>query len=564
MRKLLILVFTAILTLSVAGCSKNMQDVPAVATNGATAPGKADDAPVYFPEGSYLGTLNFSGMTHSQALQILTDAVESYILTMHTQNEIVHIYASELKLTVNEDALSQWLETGAMPDDLLSYDINGIYEALFQAFGEPAKNATIRYNSDQGRFIAISEENGTGVDATQALEDGENAIRSLSPTVQTTITLYTTDPEITASSDLVTKAVSEASRYLRPQLKYIYNIPGSKSITASIKQWELASFVAVGEDLSVSIDQKAVKSYISKMAGKYGGDVTEGDLITYTGRAVTPTVEYYGTVLDQQAMYEDLIYCLENGVSGSRMNEYIPCATHLPYGGNYVEIDLQEQKLYVLQDGEVIVSTDVVSGDIITDDWTENGVFSIYNKKTNCWLTGPTWRDFVSYWIAFDGNIGMHDASWRTDFGGSIFKYSGSHGCINMPVDITGEIYANVSLGTRVIVHSSVGYSQKLQQEITGTACYTVTDRDSAFLLDAGLKYAGVALTYTSSDTSVATVNELGVVTPVGAGTAQIIVKAEGVGPLSGAELVIDITVNPWQQTASPVVGRLWESKKEV
>ena len=30
-------------------------------------------------------------------------------------------------------------------------------------------------------------------------------------------------------------------------------------------------------------------------------------------------------------------------------------------------------------------------------------------------------------------NIGIHDASWRDTFGGTIYKTSGSHGCINVP-----------------------------------------------------------------------------------------------------------------------------------
>ena len=39
----------------------------------------------------------------------------------------------------------------------------------------------------------------------------------------------------------------------------------------------------------------------------------------------------------------------------------------------------------------------------------------------------------VTYWMPFNGGIGFHDATWRGCFGGQIYIWSGSHGCVNMP-----------------------------------------------------------------------------------------------------------------------------------
>ena len=47
---------------------------------------------------------------------------------------------------------------------------------------------------------------------------------------------------------------------------------------------------------------------------------------------------------------------------------------------------------------------------------------------------------------------GMHDASWRSQFGGSIYKYNGSHGCVNMPRSKVSKLYKMVPNGTRVII----------------------------------------------------------------------------------------------------------------
>ena len=43
--------------------------------------------------------------------------------------------------------------------------------------------------------------------------------------------------------------------------------------------------------------------------------------------------------------------------------------------------------------------------------------------------------------MPFNGGIGFHDASWRSKFGGTIYQYSGSHGCINLPVDKAKLLY---------------------------------------------------------------------------------------------------------------------------
>ena len=44
------------------------------------------------------------------------------------------------------------------------------------------------------------------------------------------------------------------------------------------------------------------------------------------------------------------------------------------------------------------------------------------------------------------------DAKWRKKFGGNIYTYDGSHGCVNLPKDVAATIYANAYLGMPVIV----------------------------------------------------------------------------------------------------------------
>ena len=55
--------------------------------------------------------------------------------------------------------------------------------------------------------------------------------------------------------------------------------------------------------------------------------------------------------------------------------------------------------------------------------------------------------------MPFYGNYGLHDASWRREFGGTIFHQNGSHGCINLPKASAKEIFEVVDKGFPVICY---------------------------------------------------------------------------------------------------------------
>jgi lipoprotein-anchoring transpeptidase ErfK/SrfK len=52
-----------------------------------------------------------------------------------------------------------------------------------------------------------------------------------------------------------------------------------------------------------------------------------------------------------------------------------------------------------------------------------------------------------------DAAIGLHDANWRSSFGGDIYLTNGSHGCVNLPHDAACQLFDMVGIGTTVVVH---------------------------------------------------------------------------------------------------------------
>lgn len=117
----------------------------------------------------------------------------------------------------------------------------------------------------------------------------------------------------------------------------------------------------------------------------------------------------------------------------------------------YVEVDISDQTIKIYKENELILTSLVVTGADRTP--TRIGYFPIMYKAYDTYLKGPGYNCHVNYWMPFDGGIGLHDASWRSTFGGDIHFENGSHGCVNMPNETAKIVDENVKSGDYVLVH---------------------------------------------------------------------------------------------------------------
>lgn len=123
-------------------------------------------------------------------------------------------------------------------------------------------------------------------------------------------------------------------------------------------------------------------------------------------------------------------------------------------GNTYVEIDISAQHLYYYENLSLKYESDIVTGNVSARHNTPTGVFYLRARQTNQVLTGRNYASHVDYWMPFIANsIGMHDATWRSRFGGQIYQTGGSHGCVNMPHANAAALYNMIQVGTPVIVH---------------------------------------------------------------------------------------------------------------
>ena len=163
-------------------------------------------------------------------------------------------------------------------------------------------------------------------------------------------------------------------------------------------------------------------------------------------------VAAYGT--DPSALYK---HYLTFGIQEHRFkNAYEAAASadaQVAMPSTYVDVDLTNQILVYYQQGEVVLTSEIVSGNVGAGNGTPTGVFFIDAKVPGKYLVGPTWNVWVDRWMKFTGAVGIHDASWRSKFGGNIYQYNGSHGCVNLPHDVALTLYDMVDIGTMVVVH---------------------------------------------------------------------------------------------------------------
>ena len=146
--------------------------------------------------------------------------------------------------------------------------------------------------------------------------------------------------------------------------------------------------------------------------------------------------------------YEDWYFIMTNDYSfGFVSKEYTKTLD-----GIYIIVDKSEQQLYMYNEKEMYYTTPVTTGKDSTP--SDTGLFKIYSKETNRYLTdGKTYNAWVQYWMPYNRGEGLHDATWRSVFGTESYHYGGSHGCINIPPEIAGEIFASASVGDKVLVH---------------------------------------------------------------------------------------------------------------
>ena len=488
--KLLVVLACVLMALGMAGCGKKAYKT--------------------FPEKYKLASVDVGGMTADEAKKAIKTAVGKYKISVKLDDASFDMTAEDLGLKYNDKAdlqelinaankdkepekqvklfkmdKSDELET-ALVDSYITAKTQSQSDATAQSDTDTDANddeqkkaatdtqtfdirsivpyrATIAYNADAGQFEGVDGVSGDAPVYDNATTNLTSAVKELKDKVELTSATGYVDGEKATDSDLVKKALKEANAYLDVMVTCNFTPATGEAATETVGKDQIAQWLIVGNDgLSVSLDGENMATYCTELAKKH--DVSKkktGQFKTTGGSVINVPVTSSGQTVDGNKLYEAIAEAINNKKSATVEAVYSEAkeeetGEYVTYGGNYCEVDLTNQMVYVYKNGELVVSSQCVTGCISKGHGTPTGVYSIFSRDKDRYLRGDGYKSWVNFFIPFNGGIGFHDASWRSTFGGNIYLYSGSHGCINMPYSAAKKLYENVTLDEKVIVYGGV------------------------------------------------------------------------------------------------------------
>lgn len=343
----------------------------------------------------------------------------------------------------------------------------------------------------ENAFAIEPESEGNRIESSRALECISEAIRHQKRLLNLSAAGAYESPAVTADDPELNERVAQLNHFLETTVTYdlpdggqwtigrdtliewVSGGSGSDNSGADITEegdfgtdgLETGNAETGGSGMDYYIDAQVISGKCAEAIASLASIVddihTSRTFYATSGRTVDIASGTFGRQIDQAAEVEQLASNLLNFESAERepaylMNTYPESLN----GGDYIEVDLSNQMVYLYKDGGLFYDTPCVSG--LADDperLTITGLFKIQEKDRDRTLKGkpdengvPTYESFVSYWMGFSGAYGLHDATWRDEFGGDIYEYAGSHGCVNLPYSAAEAIFNNVEEGTRVIV----------------------------------------------------------------------------------------------------------------
>ena len=351
---------------------------------------------------------------------------------------VEHRYTVDAELKYDEAALRALLENMA-----------------FVKNASPTSDAYITPYEEGKAFSIVPEVQGTEIDMDKLMAAVKDALNSQTRLLKVeNLDCYKTI-QVTADNADLNQMCANLNRYKDINITYVFGdqqeiLPGLEAV-----KW-----IDGVSGSTVQVNQQKVAEYVKYLADKYD---TYGKPHTFTstsGRQVSVNGDY-GWQINQAEEAVALTRMVQNGTNQTREPAYSRIAasrTGNDFGTTYVEVDMGLQHIYMYENGTLIAEAPIVTGNVAKGWTTPEGLYTLYYKERDRVLRGPkradgtySYESPVSYWMPFNGGIGLHDASWRGKFGGEIYKNNGSHGCINIPPKTAAVIYEHVYKGIPIL-----------------------------------------------------------------------------------------------------------------
>ncbi|WP_429188616.1 L,D-transpeptidase family protein [Fusobacterium sp. PH5-44] len=435
-----------------------------------------------FFKGVYINGINCENLTIDEVERKIKTKVENYELSIKFRdNEIVDIkgqnfdyhYVSNDKVK-NIQKNQKWYkwfygqfkqeeyeidENYAFDEKKLKEEILSLEPLSAQAQIAP-KDAYIMFQNNQ--FIIVKEEQGKTIDKDLVCNAIINAVKNNSKDVDIEKIDAYSKPTLYSDSDVLIKELDNLNRIAKISITLELCNNTTEILDGNIlKEW-----LNIDNDGNYYFDEadliSELKIYVKNLAKKADNIGRERTFKTTLQGTKIIKGGSYGFMINQKSEVEQLKDDVMNQRIVSREPKYLIRELgpeNDGIGTTYVEIDMTNQRVWFYIDGELYLETPCVTGTFTNlKRRTPGGTYYVYYLERNRVLRGQRQPDGtfeyespVSYWMPFNKGIGLHDATWRGRFGGKIFLYSGSHGCINMPSGKAAAMYKKMKIGIPVV-----------------------------------------------------------------------------------------------------------------
>ena len=435
---------------------------------------------VFFPN-TTINSIDCSKKTAEEVEEIIRSNIEDYELTVKFRdgeslvidgNEIEYKYnkSDEISDLLRKQNILNWYQESRNPKEYTvnsstSFDEDKLIQIVsecneLQPIHQSApKDAYMDYKD--GKYVIEKEDPGNKIDEQVLTSAVVDAVSSGITEIDAEETGAYAQPAVTSEDEKMVKQVQQLNQYVGASITYV--LPqGNKVLDGTT----MIEWLDKDEDGNYTRDDevfdKKLKEFVTELAEEtdtLGGTM---DFKSTYGTVVSVKTVDVGWKIDQTKELETLKANIENGECLEREPEYksrMTSAENGGFGNTYIEVDLTSQHVYFYKEGKVVWSSDCVSGKMTKDRYTPSGVYLLDYKTTDRDLKGEklpngeySYVSHVDYWMPFYGGYGFHDASWRSKFGGSIYNYSGSHGCINLPKSKAGTLYDLIDKEVPIVI----------------------------------------------------------------------------------------------------------------
>lgn len=427
----------------------------------------------HFAAGTVVNGMNVSGMT----LQSLDRRIGSYSLKVIQKKANGSVFTEEI--SGKEFSVSIGTNDGAVQDILRKqtvwqyifgrgkkytvknwfiYDEKKLEQQIeaLSCFQEEQvtqpQNAYISdYDKEKGAYEIIEEQDGNAVDTEKAQKVIRAAVAALDTKVHLEKQGCYRKAETDSEDEALQEVLGQLNRYVEAKITYRFGENEEIVDGELISQW-----LKVTKKNRVVLRKQKLTEYVAGLRKKYDTIFRSRKFRTSYGKTVTVEGGDYGWWMNYQKEESELYKLIKNGKVCERTPEYFQTAQTYgkkDYGDSYVEINLAEQRVFLYIKGRKVLETDCVTGNAARGFDTPEGTYSITYKERNATLNGENYSTPVKYWMPFNKNIGLHDAAWRSSFGGELYKQNGSHGCVNLPPEKAKKLFRYVEAGMPVICY---------------------------------------------------------------------------------------------------------------